>query len=147
MCMLFFRLKLDFCRVSKKLSKLLFCKSLSYLRVNKELDTHLSISLFMHKLKMTLTLINAKFVHNYVTFLLVPWETFENAGMLSKIVKNINLTIWEKVFFNFIRLQRLNQDRYGASQKQLTFCIFKISQEPRNGFLNRFFLLKTKIHM
>ena len=70
--MRFFRLKLDFCKVSKKLSELLFCKSLSYLRVNKELDAHLSISLFMHIMKMTLTLINAKFVHNYVTFLLVP---------------------------------------------------------------------------
>ena len=36
---------------------------------------------------------------------------------------------------------------YRASQKKLTFCIFWISQELRNGFLNRFFLLKTEIHV
>ena len=36
---------------------------------------------------------------------------------------------------------------YRASQKKLTFCIFQISQELRNGFLNRFFLLKTEIHV
>ena len=31
--------------------------------------------------------------------------------------------------------------------KKWTFCICLISQEPRNGFLNPFFLLKTEIHM
>ena len=36
---------------------------------------------------------------------------------------------------------------YWASQKKWTLCICLKSQEPRNGFQNRFFLLKTKIHM
>ena len=36
---------------------------------------------------------------------------------------------------------------YRASQKKFTFFIYFISQEPRNRFLNRFFLLKTEIHM
>ena len=36
---------------------------------------------------------------------------------------------------------------YRASQKKLTFCICLRSQEPRNGFLNSFFLLKTDTHI
>ena len=70
--MLFFRLKLDLYRLSKKTYSSFVFEFLSYLLVNKEPDAHLSISLFMHKMKMTLILINAKFVHNFVTFLLVP---------------------------------------------------------------------------
>ena len=31
--------------------------------------------------------------------------------------------------------------------KKWTFCICSISKEPRNGFLNHFFLLKAEIHM
>ena len=36
---------------------------------------------------------------------------------------------------------------YSVSQKKLTLCICLISQEPRNGFLNCFFLLKPETHM
>ena len=49
-----------------------------------------------------------------LAFKLIPWEFFENFGIFSKIVENLNFASWKKVFLNFLGPPRLNQERYSA---------------------------------
>ena len=49
-----------------------------------------------------------------LAFNLLPWEIFENSGIFSKIVKNLNFAIWKNVFLNFVGPPRWIQDRESA---------------------------------